>query len=138
MPSRTEIGRGDDVAALCGIHTRLAKSNPRAEPPTLFEFLHLDAYAFTVPPPDVSLHSTERLHTESEGYDAAKEAILTQAIRMSPSPYEEPIAAGNKWVEVLTIIEAGTGLGIIPPSRRDRSDMESLPHSNPRPQQDVA
>lgn len=48
-----------------------------AEPPTLFEFLGLNAFDFPFHPPEVSLHS------ESEGYKMAKNDIVQQATEMA-------------------------------------------------------
>ncbi|KAK5655788.1 hypothetical protein OQA88_5326 [Cercophora sp. LCS_1] len=81
---------GDHVAALCRVHERLVTLHPIAEPPTLFEFLHLDAYAFPFHPTEVSLHP------ESEGYEKAKSTIVQRATEMASPLYENENAAKNK------------------------------------------
>ena len=86
----TAQGQGDHVAALCQVHERLVKLHPMAEPPTLFEFLHLDAYASP-------FYLTEAsLHPENVGYEKAKSEIVQRATEMTSSWYEDENAAGNK------------------------------------------
>ncbi|KAH6618306.1 hypothetical protein B0J18DRAFT_493208 [Chaetomium sp. MPI-SDFR-AT-0129] len=68
---------------LCQLHERLVKLHPMAEPPTLFEFLDLDAYGPHFHPPEVSLHP------ESKGYEEAKRFIVQKASEKASLWYEE-------------------------------------------------
>ena len=75
---------------LCQLHERLIKLHPMAEPPTLFEFLHLDAYAFPFHPPEVGLHP------ESEGYEQAKSLIVQRGSEIASLWYEDKNVAWGK------------------------------------------